>query len=94
MASKNEAWNDLKKRLPIGSHVRCKVLLHRPYGIQTEIEGIDFEGLVQITDFKDSGKMTPDEYPPVDTEIQAVVLGFKDAGMQIWLGMKRSQLSK
>jgi ribosomal protein S1 len=92
MASKSPAWDDLKKRLPIGSRVSCKVVLHRPYGVHTKIDGIDFEGLIQITDCKDKGRMTPEEYPPLDSEIEAVVLGFKDSGMQVWLGIKPSQL--
>ena len=38
--------------------------------------------------------MTPTEYPPLDSDVEAVVLGFKERGRQIWLGVKPSQLSK
>jgi hypothetical protein len=38
--------------------------------------------------------MSPEQYPPLDTVVEAVVLGFKETGKQIWLGVKPSQLSK
>ncbi|HEY2411611.1 MAG TPA: hypothetical protein VGI40_05190 [Pirellulaceae bacterium] len=94
MNSKDDHWKSLKERLPIGSRVWCRVVLHRHYGVHTAIEGIEFEGLIQITDFKDASRMTPAEYPPLGSELEAVVLGFKERGMQIWLGIKPSQLSK
>jgi hypothetical protein len=50
--------------------------------------------LIQITDFKDEGRMTVDQYPDVGERITTVVLGFKESGNQIWLGMKPSQIAK
>jgi hypothetical protein len=38
--------------------------------------------------------MTPDQYPAVGSEVEAVVLGFKETGKQIWLGMRPSQLCR
>ena len=38
--------------------------------------------------------MTVAEYPPLESEIKARILGFKDMGEQIWLGMKPSQLTQ
>jgi hypothetical protein len=38
--------------------------------------------------------MTPNEYPAVESTIDAVVLGFKETGNQIWLGMKASQICR
>jgi hypothetical protein len=37
--------------------------------------------------------MTTSEYPPINADLDAVVLGFKESGKQIWLVMKPSQLS-
>jgi hypothetical protein len=54
-------------------------------------QAVPFDGLVQITDFKDTGRMTPNEYPALESTIDAVVLGFKETGNQIWLGMKSSR---
>ncbi len=65
---------------------------HWPFGIFVEIPQIPFQGLVQITDFRDEGRMTPDHYPEVGSLVDAVVLGFKETGSKIWLGMKPSQL--
>jgi hypothetical protein len=35
-------------------------------------------GLVQITDFVDSGDMTPDLYPDIGSPIAAVVVGYTE----------------
>ena len=77
------AWESLKQTLRVGTKLRGKVTHHAPYGIFVEIKGAPFAGLVPITDFKDSGSMTPEEYPPVGSVVDGVVLGFKDNGKQI-----------
>ena len=35
----------------------------------------DVYGLVAVTDFVDEGRMTPDRFPPIVAEVEAVVLG-------------------
>ena len=90
----DDAWEMAKQTLPVGTHVQCQVKEHHPFGVLTTISGLPFDGLIQITDFKDIGRMTPSEYPPLDSELESVVLGFKENGRQIWLGVKPSQLSK
>jgi hypothetical protein len=89
----DDAWRTTKQALPVGTHVRGRIKEHHPFGVLTAILDIPFDGLIQITDFKDAGRMTPSEYPPVGSEVEAVVLGFKEHGRQIWLGVKGSQLS-
>jgi small subunit ribosomal protein S1 len=84
-------WDELKDTLKIGELVAGTVLRHEPFGVFVDV-GYGYDGLIQITDFKDEGVMTPDEYPAIGKKIQAVVLGFKDRGRQIWLGVKPSQL--
>jgi ribosomal protein S1 len=86
------AWDSLKQTLRVGTKLRGNVTHHAPYGIFVDIKGIPFPGLVQITEFKDSGRMTSEEYPSVGSVVVVVVLGFKDHEKQIWLGMKPSQL--
>ncbi|HEV2970015.1 MAG TPA: hypothetical protein VGY55_08495 [Pirellulales bacterium] len=90
----DDAWNAVKHSLPVGTHVWCCVKEHRPFGVFATIENVPFDGLIQITDFKDVGRMTPSEYPPLGSAVEAVVLGFKEHGEQIWLGTKPSQLGK
>lgn len=86
-------WNNLKDYLKIGTIVSVVVRKHEPYGIFADT-GHSFEGLIQIVDMKDAGAVTPVDYPAVGARIDAVVLGFKDHGQQIWLGIKPSQLGK
>ena len=91
MASMIEiTWNELKQKLNIGSVISGTILRHEPYGVFVDI-GYPYEGLIQITDFKDEGKMTPKDYPPVGSIARTVVLGFKDRWCQVWLGVKPSQ---
>jgi ribosomal protein S1 len=85
-------WAHLSEVLPVGRVVAGRVVGHRPFGIFVDIN-LPFPGLVQITDFKDESAMNPNEYPGVGTLVEATVLGFKDTGRQVWLGMKPSQLS-
>jgi len=84
-------WRELKERLKIGDVVVTKFSKHEPYVIFVAL-GMEFEGLVGITDFMDIGVMTTSEYPRIGEDIRAVVLGFKEHGQQIWLSVKASQL--
>jgi hypothetical protein len=36
--------------------------------------------------------MTPVEFPSIGSSLEAAVLGFKETGRQIWLGVKPSQI--
>lgn len=87
-------WETTKRTLPVGTRVRARVTRHWPFGIFVDIPNVPFQGLVQITEFKDEGRMTPAEYPEVGREVEAVVLGFKESGQQIWLGMRPGQLCR
>jgi ribosomal protein S1 len=84
-------WDELKETLEVGAIIVGTILRHEPYGVFVDI-GYEYDGLIQITDFKDEGVMTPELYPPVGTEVRAKILGFKDHGHQVWLGVKPSQL--
>lgn len=57
-----------------------------------DISNLEFEGLIQIPDFKDEGTMSTAEYPKIGSTIEAIILGYKETGQQIWLGMKPSQM--
>jgi ribosomal protein S1 len=90
----DQMWESVKESLPIGTHVVCRVLEHRPFGVFAMLAALPFDGLIQITDFKDEGPMNPSDYPPVGVELDAVVLGFSDSRTQIWLGTRPSQLGR
>jgi ribosomal protein S1 len=85
------SWDKLKESLKVGEQITGTVKRHEQYGVFVDI-GYEFDGLIQITDFKDEGIMTQEEYPIIGSKIRAAVLGFKDHGCQIWLGVKPSQL--
>lgn len=85
-------WDELKRKLSVGSVITGTVSRHEPYGVFVDI-GYPYEGLIQITDFKDEGVMVPEDYPLVGSMVRAVVLGFKEYGYQVWLGVKPSQLN-
>ena len=88
-----QKWNAMKAELRIGQLVDGVVIRHESYGAFVDV-GLGFDGLIQITDFKDAGVMSPDEYPKIGSKIRAVVLGFKERGCQIWLGVRPSQLQR
>jgi hypothetical protein len=88
-----DRWAEIKESLPVGSIVSCVVTGHAPFGVFVKIPGVPFDGLIQITDFKDEGRMTPTEFPLIGSTLRkAAVLGFKETGRQIWLGVKPSQI--
>lgn len=84
-------WDELKDTLEVGTFIVGTILRHEPYGVFVNI-GYEYDGLIQITDFKDEGIMTPELYPTVGSEVRAKILGFKDHSCQVWLGVKPSQL--
>ncbi|MGE5660606.1 MAG: S1 RNA-binding domain-containing protein [Actinomycetota bacterium] len=92
--SEAQSWDEIKNSLKIGTKLKGVVTKHFPFGIFVAIPGIMFTGLVQIPDFKDEGDMTPSDYPELGSSVDVVVLGFKETGQQIWLGMKPSQLNQ
>jgi len=87
------SWEDVKRNLLIGAHVRCRVREHREFGVFATIDSIPFDGLIPIIQFKDFGRVTPADYPPIGSEVEAVVIGFQDSNREIYLGVKPSQLS-
>lgn len=86
-------WDELKNTLKVGSLIVGVIIRHEPYGVLVNI-GYEYDGLIQITDFLDEGIMTPERYPPIATKVNLAILGFKDHGCQVWLGIKPSQLQR
>ena len=86
-------WDELKRTLEVGTIIVGTITRHEPYGVFVNI-GYEYDGLIQITEFKDEGVITPEFYPPIGTEVRAQILEFKDHGCQVWLGVKPSQLQQ
>jgi ribosomal protein S1 len=86
-------WDAAKQRFPVGCVVRGTVVAHRAFGIIVDLGDPVATGLVQITDFLDVGRMTPEHYPPIGETVTAVVLGHtSEYRKQIWLCMRPSML--
>lgn len=88
-----QSWDKIKDSLKLGTKLKGVVTKHFPFGIFVALPEIKFTGLVELPNFKDEGIITPSEYPAVGSLVDVVVLGFKETGQQIWLGMKPSQLN-
>jgi ribosomal protein S1 len=87
-------WEEAKHRFPVGARVHGVVIEHHPFGIFVDLGDPVALGLVQITEFRDEERMMPEQYPPIGASIEAVVLGHTDERrMQVWLGMRPSQLN-
>lgn len=89
-----QSWEKIKDSLKLGTKLTGVVTKHFPFGIFIALQGIKFTGLVELPNFNDEGIITPSEYPTIGSSVDVVVLGFKEPGQQIWLGMKPSQLSQ
>jgi ribosomal protein S1 len=88
-------WDEAKKRFPAGVRVHGIVRQRHPFGIFVDLGDPAAKGLVQITEFLDEGRMTPERFPPVGASIEAVVLGHTDSRRkQVWLCMRPSQPGK
>jgi len=71
------------------------VEFHAPFGVFVDIGDIDVKGMIQITDFLDSGSMNPEMYPEVGSAVGAIVVGYtEDDRNQVWLSVKPSVLQK
>jgi ribosomal protein S1 len=91
----NQFWNQVKSNYRLGELVHGKVEHHAPFGIFVNIGDETVRGLIQITDFVDSGDMTPEMYPDIGSPIGAIVVGYtEDERNQVWLSVKPSVLQK
>ncbi len=91
----NSFWKKVKNKYPFGEITHGKVERHFPFGIFVDIGDENIKGIVQIPDFVDTGDMTPEMYPDIDSPIGAVVIGYtEDDRNQIWLSVKPSVLQR
>ena len=81
-----EAWDALKQRLPVDSVVDGTVYAKRDYGAWIDLE-IGFPALLEIIYIEG---LTPERYQagewcPVGSKVRAMVLGYREAGRQVYL---------
>jgi ribosomal protein S1 len=88
----DQLWEDAKRRFPVGHRVRGVVTRHFPFGVFVDLDDPAATGLIQIVDFRDQGRMTPDQYPPVGATVEGVVLGHRGSNKQVILSTKPSLL--
>ncbi len=90
---RGDTLDDAKRRFPVGTRVRGIVTQHCPFGVFVNLGDPVATGLIQVTEFLDEGRMTPDQYPAVGATIDAVVLGHtEDQRKQVWLSVRPSHL--
>jgi ribosomal protein S1 len=91
----DQLWNKIKSTYRLGEMIYGKVEHHAPFGIFVSFNDESVRGIVQITDFVDSGEMTPEMYPDIGSPIGAVVMGYtEDDRHQVWLSVKPSVLQR
>jgi ribosomal protein S1 len=91
----DQLWNRVKSDYRLGELIHGKVEYHAPFGIFVNIGDDTVRGMIQITDFVDTGDMNPEMYPDIDSPIGAVVVGYtEDDRNQVWLSVKPSVLQK
>jgi hypothetical protein len=92
-----QLWNQVKAKYQLGRLIYGKVEFHAPFGVFVDIGDLDVKGMIQITDFLDSGSMHPDMYPEIGSAVGAIVVGYgytQDDRNQVWLSVKPSVLKK
>ena len=86
----DENWKLLQSGYPQGTKVLGIVTYHHSFGIDLKIEGIDCQCIVEIIEFKETGRMTPEDFPALGTQVEAEVLGFTEISHICKLSMKRT----
>lgn len=91
----DQFWAQIKSKYRFNELIYGKVEHHAPFGIFVDLGDETVRGIVQITDFVDSGEMTPEMYPDIGSPIGAVVIGYtEDDRNQVWLSVKPSVFQK
>jgi small subunit ribosomal protein S1 len=87
--TKNNPWDNIDHKFPVGSKIHGKVVNLVPYGAFIELEpGV--EGLVHITEMSWTKRISkPSEMLKVGQELDAVVLGIQKEEQKISLGLRQ-----
>jgi ribosomal protein S1 len=92
-APSDEEWADAVCRYREGCVVDGTVISHHRFGFFIDL-GEPIVGLVEIPMLLDDAHqpVSPDDYPPVASQVRAVVLGPTDHNRQVRLSMRPSDL--
>jgi small subunit ribosomal protein S1 len=87
--TKNNPWDNIDHKFPVGSKIHGKVVNLVPYGAFIELEpGV--EGLVHITEMSWTKRINkPSELLKVGQELDAVVLGIQKEEQKVSLGLRQ-----
>src|SRR5216110_208035 len=87
--TKNNPWDNIDHKFPVGSKIHGKVVNLVPYGAFIELEpGV--EGLVHVTELSWTKRIAkPADVLKVEQEIEAVVLGINREEQKISLGIRQ-----
>ena len=87
--TKNNPWDNIDHKFPVGSKIHGKVVNLVPYGAFIEL-GPGVEGLVHITEMSWTKRISkPSELLKVGQELDAVVLGIQKEEQKISLGLRQ-----
>jgi len=88
-------WQRVKATIHAGTRVQAVVTHHVSYGILLAINSIPFPAHIDILAVKDAGRVTKEDYPAIGSQIDAVVLGFREGHFkEIALSIKPSVLER
>jgi ribosomal protein S1 len=94
MEKQNLTTQDIEAMYPISRIITGKVIRHLPFGIFLDIGSDTYKGLIPIIHFLDEGRMTPDQYPKLETMVKAIIIGYvhEEHTRQVYLSVKPSLL--
>jgi predicted RNA-binding protein with RPS1 domain len=88
-------WERTKTLLPKGLIIEGRVEQLYDFGAFISIPGTAALGIIVITSISDVERsLSVDDFPPVGTQVRAVVLGHRDSGQQIELSLRGSDFER
>lgn len=81
---KTVAWEALKQELPLGTRLTGPVYIQAPFGVFYDA-GLGFPVLINVPEFckPEGGMQSPDDYPPLGSDMSGEVCGFDENNRQI-----------
>jgi small subunit ribosomal protein S1 len=83
-AKSDDAWNEVKLRLPVGSAVNGNVVHVTQFGVFVDLS-VGFSGLLRVTEMAGIGPRKIEDYPQVGEPVTARVLTHDDGNRQVVL---------
>lgn len=72
-------WNSLLDNYPQGSIVEGLVTTHHSFGVELKIEGFECQCLIEVTEFKKTGRINPEDFPSIGATVKAQILGYTES---------------